>query len=77
MSYKSDIQKHTYEELLPGYQKLEKIVEELLQSAFRQHDIKIMQLPHRITCDTCPLICLILASGAAGQLLLICLILAS
>lgn len=48
MSYKSDIQKHTYEELLPGYQKLEKIVEELLQSAFRQHDIKIMQLPHRI-----------------------------
>ena len=48
MSYKSDIQKNTYEELLPRYQKLEKTVEELLQSAFQQHDIKIMQLPHRI-----------------------------
>ena len=48
MSYKSEVQKNAYEELLPKYRELEKIVEGLLQTTFQKHDIKVMQLPHRI-----------------------------
>ena len=48
MSYQSEVQKQVYDSLIPKYRKLESIVEELMQSAFVQHDIKVLSIPHRI-----------------------------
>ena len=48
MSYKSEMNKLTYDSLIPKYCELESIVENLIRSSFRDHGLKVVNIPHRI-----------------------------